>query len=88
MCEKLPKPGAAAQEAGTLDLRVGYGFGLFGDLLSGTPNAASGLSDGGARDYRIGWRLTPAVPNASVFEVNLGVTRREHGNMLSSATHW
>ncbi len=77
--EELPKGGTsgAAREAGALDLRVGYGFGLFGDRFTGTPNAGLGLSDGGARDYRIGWHLTPAVRGAPDFQVDLGVTRRE-----------
>ncbi len=97
--EELPKGGTsgAAREAGALDLRVGYGFGLFGDRFTGTPNAGLGLSDGGARDYRIGWRLTPAVRGAPDFQVDLGVTRREpaggpaspeHAVTLHSTIHW
>ncbi|MYF06681.1 MAG: autotransporter outer membrane beta-barrel domain-containing protein [Rhodospirillaceae bacterium] len=77
--EELPRPGADVREAGAFDLRVGYGFALFGDRFTGTPNAGLGLSDGGARDYRIGWRLTSAVEGDPGFQVDLDATRREAG---------
>ena len=54
-----------------------------------------GLADGGARDWRIGWRLTPAAPGGSGFEVSLDATRRESANddaeygvMLWSRMRW
>ena len=85
-------------EAGRrLEGELGYGFGLNGGRLTGTPNAGFGASDGGARDYRIGWRLTPAVRGRPGFEVNLDATRREaandndpaeHGIMLRGAIRW
>ena len=75
--------GLAAGDAGRfeaasrLDGEIGYGLAL-GDRVTGTPNAGFGLTDGGARDYRIGWRLTSAAPAGDTgFEVNLDVTRRE-----------
>ena len=40
-----------------LTAEAGYGMALFGDRFTGTPNLGFGMSDGGARDYRIGWRL-------------------------------
>jgi len=95
--EELPRgaPGAGAPETGALDLRVGYGFGLGGGRLTGTPNIGFGASDGG-RDYRAGWRLTPAVRGHPGFEVNLDATRSEpagagapaHGAMLTGAIRW
>ena len=95
--EELPKgaPGAGAPETGALDLRAGYGFGLFGDRFTGTPNAGFGASDGGGRDYRLGWRLTPAAGGG--FRVDLDATRREsananeppaHGAILTGAIRW
>ena len=97
--EELPKgaPGAGAPETGALDLRVGYGFGHFGGRFTGTPNLGFGTSDGGARDYRLGWRLTPAVRGYAGFEVNVDATRREaadgneppgHGAMFTGAIRW
>ncbi|MCY4504072.1 MAG: hypothetical protein OXE57_21300 [Alphaproteobacteria bacterium] len=78
------------------DAEMGYGMALFGDRFTGTPNVGFGLSDT-ARDLRIGWRLTPAGPTASGFEVNLDAVRREtvngnepaeHGVMLRSLVRW
>ena len=49
------------------------------------------------RNYRVGWRLNSAVPDAPGFEVNLDATRREpandsgppeHGVMLRSLIRW
>ena len=46
-------------EAGRrIDARVGYGLPVFGGRFTGTPELSMGLSDG-AREYRIGWRLSP-----------------------------
>ena len=91
-----------AEPSSRFDAEVGYGMALLGDRFTGTPNVGFGLSDT-ARDYRIGWRLTSAAPNASGFEVSLDATRREavndpgsgsgagkaeHGVMLRSAITW
>ena len=69
---------------------------------SGT-NAAlahSGLGHAGARDYRIGWRLTSVIRGDPGFEVSLDATRRElandngagtpveHGVMLRAGIRW
>ncbi len=89
-------PGAGA-ERGALELRTGYGYGLFGDRFTATPNAAFSQADGGGRDYRIGWNLTSAVRGDPGFEVNLGATRHEgsnggkppeHGIELKSTIRW
>ena len=79
---------------GRLDAELGYGLAVFGGF-TGTPNAGFGLSDGGARDYRMGWRLTSAAPGDPGFEVSLDATRREaanaaaeHGVMLRSQIRW
>ena len=90
-------PGGGEFEPGRgLKAEAGYGVGLFGGRFTGTPNAGLGLSDGGARDYRIGWRLAPAVPGGPDFELSLDATRREpaggnapeHGIMLRSVIRW
>ena len=96
--EELPRGAASApREAGALDGELGYGFGLFGNRFTGTPNLGFGASDGGGRDYRIGWRLTPAVPGYAGFRVDLDATRREsanaseppaHGAILTGAIQW
>ena len=89
-------PGGAFDAARGLQAEAGYGMALFGDRFTGTPNLGFGLADGGARDYRIGWRLTSALSNDPGFEVNLDAIRREavngadaeHGLMLRSLIRW
>ena len=91
-------PGHEFEAGQRLEGELGYGLSLFGDRFTGTPNLGFGLSDG-ARDYRIGWRLTSAVRGDPGFEVNLDATRREsandnanepaeHGVMLRGAIRW
>ena len=89
-------PGGEFEAARGLQAEAGYGLSLSGGRFTGTPNVGFGASDGGARDYRIGWRLAPAGLNASGFEVNLDAVRREpandngaeHGVMLRSLMRW
>ena len=84
-----------AAPSNRLDTEFGYGLPVFGGGFTGTPNVGFGLSET-TRDYRIGWRLTPAAANASGFEVNLDAVRREaandndaeHGVMLRSLFRW
>ena len=89
-------PGGAFEAARGLTAEAGYGMALLGDRFTGTPNVRFGMSDGGARDYTLGWRLTSAVPGDPGFEVSLDATRREaandneaeHGVMLRSLIRW
>ena len=81
--------------AGVRGTRVrGYGFPLFGGRFTGTPNLGLGFGDGGTRDWRIGWRLTPTVRGHPGFQLNLEATRREadddaeQGVMLRGAVRW
>ena len=87
---------AGFETARGLRAEAGYGLALFGGRFTGTPNVGFGMSDGGARDWRVGWRLTSAVPNDPGFEVRLDAARREaargsgaeHGAMLRGAVRW
>ncbi|MDD9990830.1 MAG: hypothetical protein OXP75_03435 [Rhodospirillales bacterium] len=89
-------PGGGFGATRGLQAEAGYGLALFGGRIIGTPNLGFGMSDGGARDWRVGWRLTSAVPNDPGFEVRLDAARREdargsgaeHGVMLSGALRW
>ena len=80
---------------GRLDTEVGYGLSALGG--TGTPYAGLGLGDGGARDWRLGWRFT----SERLQSLSLGVeaTRREpanpgsgsgaeHGVTVSGALRW
>ena len=59
-----------------LEAELGYGMTVFGGDFTATPNAGLTLTEDG-RDWRLGWRLTPAWPDGSGFEVNLDATRSE-----------
>ena len=59
-----------------LEVELGYGLAVFGGDFTGAPNAGVALTESG-RDWRLGWRLTPAWPDGSGFEVNLDVLRNE-----------
>ena len=84
-----------APASSRLDTELGYGLPVFGGGFTGTPNVGLGLSDT-ARDYRLGWRLTPAAGGDTGFALSLDATRREsvadggaeHGVMLRARTSW
>ena len=59
--------------------RFGYGFGMFGDRFTGTPEIGLGLSEAG-RDYSLGWRLTRAGSGAGSLDLSVEARRRESAN--------
>ena len=96
----LAPGGGTFEPESRLEGELGYGVALFGDRFTGTPNVGFGLTGAGARDWRIGWRLTSVVRGDPGFEVRLDAVRREpandngagtpveHGVMLRSAIRW
>ena len=82
----LAPTGGEFEPESRLEGELGYGLPLLGDRFTGTPNVGFGLTGAGARDYRIGWRLTSAVPGDPGFEVTLDATRREPANDNGSRT--
>ena len=68
-----------------LEMKLGYGMPAFGDRFTSTPELGVGLSDGGRRDYRLGWRLG-LVPRGrlSSFGLGLEATRTEPANDAGS----
>ena len=64
-----------------LEARFGYGFAMFGDRFTGTPEIGLGLSQAG-RDYSLGWRLVRAQRKGDIgsLELSLEATRRESAN--------
>ena len=93
--------GLAADEGGALESRqlevkLGYGFGMFGDQFTATPEAALGLSDR-HRALSLGWRLGLARTEQVSMELGLTGTRREatgddaeavHALMLQGEMRW
>ena len=102
LLERSTLAGLAAEGGGAADRgllagrrlegRFGYGFAAFGGRFTSTPEVGFGASEA-ARDYRLGWRLTPAAGGGPGFQVNVGATRSEpagaggpaHGVMLTGA---
>jgi len=68
-----------------LEAKLGYGIPAFGDRFTSTPELGVGLSDGGRRDYRLGWRLG-LIPRRrlSSFGLGLEATRTEPANDAGS----
>ena len=58
------------------EARLRYGFGLFSDRFTATPEIRLGLSNG-QREYSVGWRLGLAKSGPSSLEFRLDGTRRE-----------
>ncbi len=75
------------EAASRLEGEIGFGLAAFGGQFTGTPNAGFGLSDNGARDFRIGARLTPAGVDHSAIEIRLDVTRIEPADDLQLPEH-
>ena len=69
--------GSGFRAAGRLEGEIGCGLPAFGGGFTATPNFGFGLSDNGAREYRIGWQLTSAVRGDPGFEIRLDATRKE-----------
>ena len=71
--------GRAFEAAGRLDGRLGYGFAVFGDRLTVTPELGLGLSRA-YRRYSLGWRLGQARRGPGDFDLRFEATRHEAAN--------
>ena len=72
-----------------LEAELGYGLPLWDGAFTLTPNIGFAFSET-VRDYRIGWRLSPAPPPAAAYhplELELDVTRSERTDSDAPATH-
>ena len=78
--------GLAANDGGNelenrwLAVGLGYGFGVFGDRFTATPQVGLGLSNDGHREYRLGWRLGMERSGPVSLDFGLEASRREAGN--------
>ena len=75
-------------------MEAAYGFPAFGGRFTGSPHVGLGLATG-ARDYSVGWRLTPEAASAPDLSFGLRATRREsataepeHAMGLEITAHW
>ena len=88
--------GGKFEASSRLEGEVGYGLPAFGGAFTSTPNVGFALSDDGAREWRLGWRLTSAISGDPGFQVSLDATRSEpandeepeHGVTLKAAIRW
>ena len=71
-----------------LELKLGYGFGAFGDRFTSTPKVGFGMSEG-RRDYSLAWRLARDRRRGDIgsLEFSLDVRRRESANDDAEPEH-
>ena len=64
-----------------LELKLGYGFGAFGDRFTSVPEAGFAMSEG-RREYSLGWRLVRDRRRGDIgsLEFSLETRRRESAN--------
>ncbi len=67
---------SGSEAASRWAMEAAYGFPVFGDRFTGSPQVGFGLSTA-ARDYSLGWRLTPEAATAPDLSFGLKATRRE-----------
>ncbi len=84
LLERTTLAGLGAEEddslsARRLDARVGYGFAVFDDRYTATPELGLGLSDSG-RQLLLGWRLTERLSAGFAFGFGIKGTLREAAN--------
>ena len=69
-----------------LDVRIGYGLGVFDERYTATPELGLGLSDRD-RELRLGWRLTERVSTGLAFDMRIEAARREVTNDDTAPEH-
>ena len=74
----LDRRGGSGTATARWRAEAAYGFPAFSGRFTGSPHVGLGLATG-ARDYSVGWRLTPAA-NANAPDISFGLkaTRREN----------
>ncbi len=88
-------PGGKFDAGRGLRAEAGYGIPVYGGRYTGTPNVGYGASDGGATDWRVGWRLEPVRTEGPRIGLSLDAVRSEpadgdarHGVLLRGAIRW
>ena len=76
---------AGSEAASRWTLEAAYGVPAFGGRFTGSPHVGLGLSTA-ARDYSLGWRLSPEAASAPDLSFGLKATRRESGTQAPEHT--
>ena len=63
-----------------------YGFAILGGHLTGAPWAGIGLLESG-RDYRVGYRISPARQSGADLQIGIEGVRRENDHGDAQAEH-
>ena len=71
-----PEDRTGSEATSRWTMEAAYGFPAFGGRFTGSPHVGLGLSTS-ARDYSLGWRLTPEAASAPDLSFGLKATRRE-----------
>ena len=74
--ETLDERNGGGEASSRWTAEAAYGFPALGGRWTGSPHVGLGLATG-ARDYTLGWRLTPEAANAPDVSFGLRATRRE-----------
>ncbi len=74
--EPLEDREGSSEAAARWSMEAAWGFPAFDGRFTGSPHMGLGLATG-ARDYTLGWRLTPEAANAPGLSFGLRATRRE-----------
>ena len=74
-----------SEAASRWSMEAAYGVPAFGGRFTGSPHVGLGLSTG-ARDYSLGWRLTPEAASAPALSLGLKATRRESDTVAPEHT--
>ena len=89
-------PGGEFDAGRGLRAEAGYGIAVYGGRYTGTPNVGYGASDGGATDWRVGWRLEPVRTEGPRIGLSMDAVRSEpsdgddarHGVLLRGVVRW
>ncbi len=84
--ETLDRRGGSGEATARWQAEAAWGFPAFSGRFTGSPHVGLGLATG-ARDYSLGWRLTPAA-NANAPDISFGLkaTRRENDGAVPEHT--
>ncbi len=88
-------PGGEFEAGRGLRAEAGYGIAVSGGRYTGTPNVGFSGADGGATDWRVGWRLEPVRTEGPRIGLSLDAVRNEpadgdarHGVLLRGVVRW
>ncbi len=89
-------PGGEFEAGRGLQAEAGYGIAVAGGRYTGTPNVGFSGADGGATDWRVGWRLEPVRTEGPRIGLSLDAVRNEpsngdaarHGVLLRGVVRW